>query len=536
MALHAVAALRRSRRRHDPGDRRRGDRLDRRRARSSSARRPARVPSSCSRPPPTAVRSRSSARASRSTRCASTGAPHTRGSIPSAASTRRSNWRTRCSRSPRWRDPALGTTVTPTVRRGHDHSTRFPPRARSSSTCAPARSRSRSASTPRCTRSCRCSRAPSSRSTAGINRPPLEAARIRRALRTRAGDRRAPRPRAARRCRRRRCERRQLHGGHRRADPRRPRRRRRGSPRRRRARRRRRDRASHRAAGCAHRRSTRPGGDHDRNRSLRRRRRGGLLGGCRGRRGRGRRARGRGHRRPQRRGALLSDIWGAHGQPARARPSCCAPSARRATTSAARSTATRARRGDHRLPLDARRSSRCTATSRGSHRGLVGRSVGFAMKLHQRAWALDRGIDASSSGPSIRSSPATRTSTSASWAPMPVEYLTNFYGVMSRRDQRRRRDRPAARAVDAAGSRGRSRRPRTAASRRSTTGLPGRTTVAVPADIEAMRVDEPGLAHEWRVRRARAAHRPARHRRHGSSASTGVQGYVVQMGAAEVMR
>ena len=47
--------------------------------------------------------------------------------------------------------------------------------------------------------------------------------------------------------------------------------------------------------------------------------------------------------------------------------------------------------------------------------GLVGRSVGFALKLHQRAWALDRGVDmiAWTFDPLVA---ATRTSTSSSWA------------------------------------------------------------------------------------------------------------------------
>ena len=60
--------------------------------------------------------------------------------------------------------------------------------------------------------------------------------------------------------------------------------------------------------------------------------------------------------------------------------------------------------------------------------GRAGRSVGFALKLHQRAWAL-LAASASSPGPSTRSSAATPTSTSASWAP-PAEYLPNFYGMM----------------------------------------------------------------------------------------------------------
>jgi len=60
----------------------------------------------------------------------------------------------------------------------------------------------------------------------------------------------------------------------------------------------------------------------------------------------------------------------------------------------------------------------------------VGRKVGFAMKLHQRGWALARGIDAIewTFDPLVARNAHFNV---AKLRAMPVEYLTNFYGEMT---------------------------------------------------------------------------------------------------------
>ncbi|MFI7543928.1 GNAT family N-acetyltransferase [Actinoplanes sp. NPDC049599] len=148
--------------------------------------------------------------------------------------------------------------------------------------------------------------------------------------------------------------------------------------------------------------------------------------------------------------------------------------------------------------------------------GAAGRSVGFALKQHQRAWALQRGITTVSwtFDPLVaRNAYFNLTKLGA----LPTEYLPNFYGPMHDRingdddsDRLLVRWDLAAPAVVAAGA-GRARRcvrPPTAALalRRSPAGGPvpgphrGQTVaVAVPEDIEALRRGAPGAAKDWRV-------------------------------------
>jgi predicted GNAT superfamily acetyltransferase len=59
-----------------------------------------------------------------------------------------------------------------------------------------------------------------------------------------------------------------------------------------------------------------------------------------------------------------------------------------------------------------------------------GRNVGFALKLHQRAWALERGVTAISwtFDPLIRRNAYFNLTKLAA---LPTEYLTNFYGLMA---------------------------------------------------------------------------------------------------------
>lgn len=60
----------------------------------------------------------------------------------------------------------------------------------------------------------------------------------------------------------------------------------------------------------------------------------------------------------------------------------------------------------------------------------VGRSIGFALKLHQRGWALARGIDAIewTFDPLVARNASFNI---AKLHAMPIEYLTNFYGAMA---------------------------------------------------------------------------------------------------------
>jgi predicted GNAT superfamily acetyltransferase len=145
----------------------------------------------------------------------------------------------------------------------------------------------------------------------------------------------------------------------------------------------------------------------------------------------------------------------------------------------------------------------------------VGRSVGFALKLHQRAWALERGVSSISwtFDPLVsRNAYFNLVKLGATTA----EYLPNFYGGMhdgiNGGDESDRLlvrwDLDAPAVVEACAGKV---RPAvvdgaTVALGRSEQGLPvagsltGRTlVVAVPRDIESLRVVDPGLAKEWRA-------------------------------------
>lgn len=148
--------------------------------------------------------------------------------------------------------------------------------------------------------------------------------------------------------------------------------------------------------------------------------------------------------------------------------------------------------------------------------GAPGRGVGFALKQHQRAWALQRGIGTISwtFDPLVSRNAYFNL---AKLAAVPTEYLPNFYGVMHDRingdddsDRLLLRWDLAAPAVVAAcaGRPRRCERPPTAVLtlRRSATGAPvpgspyGQTmVVAVPEDIEGLRRRDPGAARHWRV-------------------------------------
>jgi predicted GNAT superfamily acetyltransferase len=135
--------------------------------------------------------------------------------------------------------------------------------------------------------------------------------------------------------------------------------------------------------------------------------------------------------------------------------------------------------------------------------GTGGRGVGFALKVHQRAWALDLGVDeiAWTYDPLVARNAHFNINKLGG---RPAEYLTNFYGPMSdaingdedtdrvlvRWDLRA----PAVVAACGHGGSGGS-GPAGAAG----TVVPD-AVVPVPPDIERLRVADPAAAHEWRLR------------------------------------
>ncbi|WP_371403785.1 GNAT family N-acetyltransferase [Kribbella sp. NBC_00662] len=148
-----------------------------------------------------------------------------------------------------------------------------------------------------------------------------------------------------------------------------------------------------------------------------------------------------------------------------------------------------------------------------------GRNVGFALKLHQRAWALRRGVSTISwtFDPLIRRNAYFNV---AKLAARPTEYLTNFYGDMrdginsgddtDRLLVRWELDAPAVGAAAARRSAitdiglmpgatvalasGADGRPRVAGSAGDDVVL-----VAVPPDVEGLRRTDPGAAKAWRA-------------------------------------
>lgn len=149
-----------------------------------------------------------------------------------------------------------------------------------------------------------------------------------------------------------------------------------------------------------------------------------------------------------------------------------------------------------------------------------GRSVGFALKLHQRAWALQRGVSviAWTFDPLVsRNAYVNLVKLGAS----ATEYLPNFYGgvhdgINGSDDTDRLLVRwdlgaPEVAAACAGTPRGCDARAERAhgavtALARSRDGMPvagtldsERALVAVPRDIEALRSADPGRAKEWRV-------------------------------------
>ncbi|MFI6503239.1 GNAT family N-acetyltransferase [Nonomuraea typhae] len=144
----------------------------------------------------------------------------------------------------------------------------------------------------------------------------------------------------------------------------------------------------------------------------------------------------------------------------------------------------------------------------------TGRGIGFELKMHQRRWALDRGLERIS----WTYDPLVRRNAHFNLAKLgarPREYLPGFYGVMQDAiNQGDEADRVlavwdlSAPHVEAAARREPYRRelpPGTAVALADEGGrpAPGATDaetvlVAVPADIEGLRGLDPGTAKAWR--------------------------------------
>jgi predicted GNAT superfamily acetyltransferase len=145
-----------------------------------------------------------------------------------------------------------------------------------------------------------------------------------------------------------------------------------------------------------------------------------------------------------------------------------------------------------------------------------GRNVGFALKLHQRAWALQRGVTAISwtFDPLVRRNAYFNL---VKLGARPTEYLTNFYGLMadginSGDDSDRLLVRWQLDSAEVAAAA--ARRPHAEALPEATIAL-GRTAderplagrfgdggtvlVAVPTDVEGLRGSDPAAAKDWRA-------------------------------------
>ncbi|MCO1578497.1 GNAT family N-acetyltransferase [Crossiella sp. SN42] len=142
-----------------------------------------------------------------------------------------------------------------------------------------------------------------------------------------------------------------------------------------------------------------------------------------------------------------------------------------------------------------------------------GRSVGYALKLHQRAWALVRGLDVVSwtFDPLVRRNAFFNL---AKLGALPAEYLPDFYGPMADEindagpsDRVLLSWRLTGPAVAAACA-GRPLTPDITTAEPLLSDVDGRPVrretgagtvlVAVPADIETLRGKDPVLAVEWR--------------------------------------
>jgi predicted GNAT superfamily acetyltransferase len=128
---------------------------------------------------------------------------------------------------------------------------------------------------------------------------------------------------------------------------------------------------------------------------------------------------------------------------------------------------------------------------------LVGRAVGFALKQHQRAWALARGVRVVE----WTFDPLVARNANFNFTKLGAEataYLVDYYGEM---DDAINGGQPTDRVLirwrlDSG------RAAAAAAGQRQTVAAdtPGVTWVPIPPDIEAMRQTDPDTARQWRLR------------------------------------
>lgn len=124
--------------------------------------------------------------------------------------------------------------------------------------------------------------------------------------------------------------------------------------------------------------------------------------------------------------------------------------------------------------------------------GYAGHAVGYAMKLHQRGWALSQGVDVIewTFDPLVARNAYFNI---AKLHALPVEYLANFYGAMtdainSGDDTDRLLVRWELRDPGVVAAAGGQAAPAGTAS----------ISVAVPTDIETLRATDPARARDWR--------------------------------------
>lgn len=123
--------------------------------------------------------------------------------------------------------------------------------------------------------------------------------------------------------------------------------------------------------------------------------------------------------------------------------------------------------------------------------GAQGRSIGLALKLRQRAWALGRGMRTMTwtFDPLIRRNAVFNL---AKLGAEPVEYLTDFYGQMD--DDVNRGD-----ASDRLLVRWHLGRPLPPHREQAVPPPPEAIRIPVPADVETLRLDDPLRAAGWRL-------------------------------------
>lgn len=124
----------------------------------------------------------------------------------------------------------------------------------------------------------------------------------------------------------------------------------------------------------------------------------------------------------------------------------------------------------------------------------AGRSVGFALKQHQRAWALARGIDIIewTFDPLVSRNAYFNI---AKLGAHPAEYLANFYGEMS---DGLNSDDETDRLLVSWHLRSAEAIARASGSSASATLKPDDVFVAVPDDIERIRREDRSVAQQWR--------------------------------------